>query len=124
MSINLKELTCLNCGGSINRNTLICEYCRTQYYMNGSFPTIDSTPKDEKIFETPLPENFSMESSEENISYDMNEYVRLITENNQYDDSDQNSSDIDSFIVFGLAIFFAVISYFVLQWSIELLYFK
>lgn len=36
----LKNLTCVCCGGRINRATMKCEYCGTEYELNGDIPTI------------------------------------------------------------------------------------
>lgn len=36
----LKNLTCVCCGGRINRATMKCEYCGTEYKLNGDIPTI------------------------------------------------------------------------------------
>lgn len=41
--MKLQPLTCINCGGSINRATYICEYCGTAYEDRAGIPYIIET---------------------------------------------------------------------------------
>ena len=83
--MELKPLTCPNCGGKVNRAKMVCEYCGTQFSnaeINMGIFRVEHYTSPTRIFETrvEIPHEATIALGEKSVEYAQKEVAKKMVD--------------------------------------------